>query len=71
MSAKYRKKIQPLGHISGLALRKKLRFCTVQSKNQNKSRLSLNATKLYRHLYKNRYNGCAKFCSIPNKSHFF
>jgi len=71
MSAKNRKKIQPLGHISGLALRKKLQFCNVRLKNQNKSRLSLNATKLYRHLYKNTYRGCAKFRSILNKFRIF
>jgi len=35
MSTKNREKIQPLGHISGLALQKKLRFCTVRSKNLN------------------------------------
>ena len=46
MYAKNREKIQPLGHFSGLALGKKLRFCTVRLTNQNKSRLSRNATKL-------------------------
>jgi len=45
MNAKNRKKIQPLDHISGLALRKKLRFCTIRSKNQNKSRLSQNKSR--------------------------
>jgi len=70
MSAKNCDKIKPLGHISELALRKKLRFCMVWSKNQNRSRLSLNVTKLYGHLYKNTYRGCAKFRSIPNKSRF-
>ena len=71
MSAKNREKIQALGHISGLTLEKKLKICTIRSKNQNKSRLSLNATKLYRHLYKSTYKGCANFRSIPNKSRFF
>jgi len=71
MSAKNREKIQALGHISGLTLEKKLQICTIRSKNQNKSRLSLNATKLYRHLYKSTYKGCANFRSIPNKSRFF
>ena len=52
MSAKNHEKIQPLGHFSRLALEKKLRFYTVWSKNQNKSRLSRNATKLYINLYK-------------------
>ena len=68
MNAKNHEKIQALGNFSGLALGKKLLFCTVLSKNQNKSRFSWNATKLYRHLYKNTYRGCAKFCSILNKS---
>ena len=55
MSAKNREKVQPLGHFFILALGKKLRFCMVWAKNQNKSRLSRNATKLYRHLYENTY----------------
>jgi len=50
---------------------KKLRFCMVRSKNRNKSRLSRNATKLYRHLYKNTYRWCAKFRNIPNKCRCF
>ena len=56
MSAKKREKVQPLGHYFGLALEKKLRFCMVRAKNRNKSRLSRNATKVYRHLYKNTYS---------------
>jgi len=71
MSAKNREKVQPLGHFFGLALGKKLRFCMVRSKNQNKSRLSWNAMKLYRHLYKNTYRWCSKFRNIPNKCRFF
>jgi len=61
MSAKKGEKIQPLGHFFGLAL----------EKNQNKSRLSRNVTKLCRHLYKNTYRWCAKFRNIPNKCRFF
>jgi len=34
MSEKNPEKIQPRGHISGVALQKKLRFCTIRSKNQ-------------------------------------
>ena len=71
MSAKNREKVQRLGYFFGLALGKKLRFCMVRSKNQNKSKLSQNATKLYRHLYKNTYRWCAKFRNIPNKFWFF
>jgi len=55
MIAKNREKVQRLGHFFGLAHGKKLRFCMVRSKNQNKSRLSRNATKLYKHLYKNTH----------------
>jgi len=43
----------------------------VRSKNQNKSRLSCNTKKLYRHLYKNTYRGCEIFCDISNNSRFF
>jgi hypothetical protein len=56
MSAKNREKVKLLGHIFGLALGKKQRFCMIQSKNKNKnknkSRLSRNAKKIYKHLYK-------------------
>jgi len=68
MSVKNRGKIQHLGHFSRIALEKKLRFCIVQSKNQNKSRLSRKVTKLYGHLYKNTYKGCGNFRNILNKS---
>jgi len=71
MSAKNRGKIQPLGPFFRLALEIFLLFCVVRSKNQNKSRLSRNATKLYRHLYKNKYRGCEKFRNVLNKSQFF
>jgi len=71
MSAKNREKVQPLGHFFILALGKKLRFCMVWAKNQNKSRLSRNATKLYRHLYENTYRWCEKFRNISNKCRFF
>ena len=64
------KKIQPLGHFFGFTLGNKLQFYTVWSKNQNKSRLSRNATKLYRHLCKNTCREFAKFHSIPNKHRF-
>jgi hypothetical protein len=40
MSAKNHEKVQPLGHFFGLELGKKLGFCMVRSKNQNKSKLS-------------------------------
>jgi len=41
---KYREKFQPLGHLSGRVLEKKLRFCAFRSKNQTKLRLSRNST---------------------------
>jgi len=67
MSAKNSEKIQPLGHFFGLALGKKLQFFMVRSKNQNKSRISLNTTKLYRHIYKNTYRRCAKMRILVKK----
>ena len=71
MRAKYREKSQPLGQFSGLALGKELQFCTIRSKNQNKSRLSWNVMKLYRHFYKNTYRGSVKFHSIPRSLNLF
>jgi len=70
MSAKKREKVQPIGHFWTRTW-KILRFSMVRSKNRNKSRLSRNATKLYRHLCKNTYRWCAKFRNIPNKCRFF
>jgi hypothetical protein len=73
MGAKNREKVQLLGHIFGPALWKKQRFYMIRSKNKNKSRLSRNATKIYRHLYKKMHidRWCAKFHNISNKCRFF
>jgi len=71
MIAKNREKVQHLGHFFRLTLEKKLWFGMARSKNQNKSRLSRNATKLYRYLYKNTHRWYWKFHNIPNKFRFF
>jgi len=70
MHAKNREKIQPLGHFSDYHLGKNCDFVRFDRKIKNESRLSQNATKLYRQLYKNTYSGFAKFRRISNKDRF-